>query len=241
MTLPQPDTSILDDNPVGLVLMGKRAAGKSFASGRLVSAWGATAWTVAERIKQISHALIDQNGPLGDLLSVVLPEEGLGDEATRQLLRYADTYEPEAGAKPIRLYQDIGEILRHLDPSSLFCWEEDLQRRIEANPSALTVVDLRAKESFDFFVVQRRYSSVLVTAPDAVRERRMAIRDRHVIVDPAATGHVSETDVDNLDFEFVVNNDSDDPTRLYGEMDAIVRTVAERNRAAAASRDTDTA
>lgn len=216
------------DNPVRLVVMGKRAVGKSLASSHLVSQWDGTAWTVAERIKQISHALIDQTGPLGSLLEVVILNEDLRDEATRQLLRYADTYQPEPGLKPIRLYQDVGEVLRRLHPSTLYCWEEELERRITANPSPLVVIDLRARESHHFFVTERHYASLLLTAPEEVRNRRMKKRDQHVITDPVANSHVSETDVDALNFEFVLDNRDDDPARLHHELDNIVRLLAER-------------
>jgi hypothetical protein len=235
-----PQSELLKKTPVRLVIMGKRAAGKSFGSNHLVESWSGKAWTVAERIKQISHALIDGNGPLDGLLDVVILDSALRYEATRQLLSYADSYEGEPGLKPIRLYQDVGEILRRLDTSTLYCWEEDLERRISANPAPLTVVDIRAKESHHFFVGERGYASLLISAPDEVRNRRMLQRDEHVISDPAAVQHVSETDVDELSFEFTIDNRDDDPTRLFGELDRIVRLLAERERAVKAARPSST-
>lgn len=207
--------------------MGRRATGKTSASQYLTETWGAQAWTVAERIKQISYALVQQTGDLGALLEVVLLDPELRDEASRQLLTYADNYQPEPGNKPIRLLQDVGEILRHLHPRTLYCWEEDLIRRIEANPAPFIVVDARAKESHHFFCDQRDYASLLITAPEAVRQARMAERDEFVVVDPAATQHVSETDVDQLKFHFVINNDQlTDLQSLYTQLDDIVTQLS---------------
>lgn len=209
--------------------MGKMASGKTFASSHLVQEWGGTSWTVAERIKQISHALIDQNGDLGTLLEVVIVNPELMDLATRELLRFADWYRPEPGDKPRRLYQEVGQILRDLHPDTKYCWEEDLERRIKECPSPLTIVDIRAKESFRFFVEERDYASMLISAPEDVRMKRMLARDNHAVTDPKMLQHVSETDVDELDFEFVVYNPEDDPNRLFEELNRIVRLLAERS------------
>jgi len=229
------DPSLLTDNPVRIIIMGRRATGTSFASRFLTGTYDGKAWTIAERIKQISHALIDQSGSLGDLLDVVILDKDLQTEAARQLLLYADTYEREPGLKPIRLYQDVGEILRHLDASTLYCWEQDLERRILANPAPLTAIDVRAKESHHYFADQRGYASLLMTASQDVRERRMRDRDQHVITDPAAVNHVSETDVDHLDFDFVIDNDDDDPARLHAQLNGIVRQLVTTGKPFAAS------
>jgi hypothetical protein len=224
------DPKLLQGLKVKIVIMGKMASGKTFASGHLVNDWGGSSWTVAERIKQIAHALVDQNGDLGALLQLVVEDDDLVDLATRELLKFAERYEPEPGDKPRRLYQEVGQILRDLDPRTQFCWEEDLERRIQAYPSNLTVVDIRAKESFRFFVGERGYASMLIVAPEDVRMRRMISRDSHAVTDPQMLGHVSETDVDELDFEFVVHNPEDDPSKLFSELDRIVMLLAERSR-----------
>jgi len=225
----EPDPTILKDANVRIAVMGKMASGKTFASSHLVNQWGGTSWTVAERIKQISHALIDQNGDLGALLEVVIVNPELMDLATRELLRFADWYQPEPGDKPRRLYQEVGQILRDLHPDTKYCWEEDLERRIKAYPSPLTIVDIRAKESFNFFVNERGYASMLISAPEEVRMKRMLARDNHAVTDPKMLQHVSETDVDELDFEFTVHNPEDDPNKLFTELDKIVRLLAERS------------
>ena len=223
-----PDPAILENHNVRLAIMGKMASGKTFASSHLVNQWNGRSWTVAERIKQISHALVDQNGDLGALLEVVVIKPELIDLATRELLRFADWYQPEPGDKPRRLYQEVGQILRDLHPDTKFCWEEDLERRIKAYPNPLTIVDIRAKESFAFFVGERNYASMVITAPEEIRMQRMLTRDNHAITDPKMLHHISETDVDELEFEFVVHNKDDDPTKLFTELDRVVRLLAER-------------
>jgi len=217
-----PDPTLLEGSNLRLAIMGKMAAGKTFASGHLVEQWGGKAWTTSERIKQISHALIDQNGDLGALMEVVIVDPTLQELATRELLRFADSYQAEPGLKPRRLYQEVGQILRDLDPSTRFCWEEDLERRLEATQSDFTIIDIRARESFQYFVEERAYHSLLISAPLEVRHRRMLERDSNAITDPALLNHVSETDVDSLNFEFVIENEQDDASHLFAELDQLI-------------------
>lgn len=222
------DPALLEGVQVKLAIMGKMAAGKTFASTHLVDNWGGQAWTTAERIKQIAHALVDQNGDLGNLLEVVLVDEDMVEMATRELLKFADTYEPEPGNKPRRLYQEVGQILRDLHPSTRFCWEEDLERRMQEAPAPFTIIDIRARESFNYFVVERDFYSLLISAPEEVRRRRMQERDSRDVSDPTLLNHVSETDVDSLEFDFEISNSEDDPRGLYEELDQLVRELAFR-------------
>lgn len=215
------DTPELQPVQARLVIMGKMAAGKTFAQNHLTERYGAVAWTIAERIKQVSHALIGEFGDLGELLRVVLLEPEMQNLATYELLRFADSYEREPG-KPRRLYQEVGEILRHLDESTRLCWEEDLARRIDAHPSSFTVVDIRSKESYGFLVGERGFRSLRIDASEAVRERRLLARDKHAMVDRSLFYHQSETDVDELEFDFVIDNEHDDPAEFVKALDALV-------------------
>lgn len=224
------DPALLEDTQVRLAIMGKMAAGKTFASTHLVENWGGQAWTTAERIKQISHALVDQSGDLGSLLEVVLVEGDMVELATVELLKFSDSYEPEPGNKPRRLYQEVGQILRDLHPSTRFCWEEDLERRMSEAPAAFTIIDIRARESFNYFVTERDFASLLISAPEEVRRRRMQERDLRDVSDPSLLNHVSETDVDSLQFDFEISNSEDDPQGLYEELDQLVMQLADRAR-----------
>lgn len=205
---------------VKLVIMGKMAAGKTHAAEHMVRNHDATLWTISERIKQVSHALIDGTGQLGQLLEVVIPGH-LMHEATVALLAYADRYEEETG-KARRLYQDVGQILRDLHPETGLCWEEDLQRRIESSPSTFTIVDIRSKESHAFFVDQQDFASLRIKAPLEVRKQRMQLRDGSVPVDPAVFEHQSETETDHLHADYVINNDHMDEARFFAEVDEVV-------------------
>jgi hypothetical protein len=224
------DPQLLEGCHVKLAIMGKMAAGKTFASTHLVDNWGGQAWTTAERIKQISHALIDQNGDLGSLLQVVLVDQDMVEMATRELLKFADTYQVEPGNKPRRLYQEVGQILRDLDPSTRYCWEEDLERRLNEAPAKFTIIDIRARESFQYFVGERGFDSLLISAPEDVRRLRMQARDSRDVSDPTLLNHVSETDVDSLQFDFEISNLDDDQARLFKELDQLVIQLAERAR-----------
>lgn len=210
----------------GLLIMGKSHTGKTTASNFLTQEYGATAWTTAERIKQIAHALLGQTGNLGELLATVLADEGDLAEATYQLLRYAENYEPEPG-KPRRLYQDVGQIIRDLSPRTRFCWEEELYSRIMASNARFIVVDGRAKETHHFFCGQLGFASLRLEAPLEVRKQRMLARDGHA-ADPATFHHQSETDVDELAFDYVINNASDDHEALYAQLRSLMDELRQR-------------
>jgi len=222
------DPALLDNTQIKLAIMGKMAAGKTFASTHLVNNWGGQAWTTAERIKQIAHALIDQTGDLGQLLQVVLLDDQTVELGTLELLRFAETYQPEPGNKPRHLYQEVGQILRELQPSTRCCWEEDLERRMSQAPAQFTIIDIRARESFNYFVNQRDFYSLLISSPEEVRRRRMQQRDLHDVSDPNLLNHVSETDVDSLQFDFEISNSDDDPSKFYEELDQMVCQLAEK-------------
>lgn len=220
--------SPLSDSPpeIRLVLMGKMASGKTYASNYLVQEHGATAWTVAERIKQVAHALVDQSGNLGNLLDVIIPDEGQRGEATYRLLQFADYYELEPG-KPRRLYQEVGQILRDLAPSTQLCWEEDLERRIKSSPSLFTVIDVRSKEGYKFFCVDRSYTSVRIDAPLEIRKQRLLERDQHAVLDESVFHHQSETDVDELEFDFVISNAENNPQNFIQELEEVIKSMAD--------------
>lgn len=213
---------------VRLAIMGKMASGKTFASSHLVGEWGGQAWTTAERIKQISHALVDQSGDLDSLMEVVIIDPDMRELGTHELLRFAESYSPEPGTKPRRLYQEVGQILRDLHPSTRYCWEEDLERRMQEAPSPFTIIDIRARESFKYFVEDRDFVSLLISAPEDVRRRRMQERDSRDISDPTLLNHVSETDVDSLEFDFEISNPEDDPKKLFSELDRLVNQLIDR-------------
>lgn len=210
--------------PIQLVVMGKMAAGKTTASNYLVDDHGATAWTIAERIKQVAYALVGHSGNLGDLLNIVLQDNEHERLATKALLVWSDSYVMEVG-KPRRLFQEVGQILRDLSPQTVLCWEEDLQRRISIAEQRCTVVDIRSKESYGFFVAQG-YSTLRIDAPLDIRKQRLLMRDKHEMLDDRVFSHQSETDVDCLSFQFTIDNSSDDPTALYAELDAVIEELA---------------
>lgn len=224
----QADPDKLEGLNLQLAVMGKMASGKTFASSHLVEEWGGKAWTTAGRIKQIAHALVDQSGDLDGLMGVVIIDPDMRELATHELLRFAEGYQPEPGTKPRRLYQEVGQILRDLHPSTRFCWEEDLERRLKEAPSPFTIIDIRARESFQYFVEERNFVSLLISAPEEVRRRRMMERDSRDVSDPTLLNHVSETDVDSLKFDFVINNPEDSPQQLFAELDQLVYRLIER-------------
>ena len=58
----------------------------------------------------------------------------------------------------------------------------------------------------------------------------MQARDSRDVSDPTLLNHVSETDVDSLQFDFEISNLDDDQARLFKELDQLVIQLAERAR-----------
>ncbi len=203
-----------------LVLMGKMAAGKTMASELLAARHHATTWTPAARIKQVSAALLA--GDVTPVLEEMFPGRAdLVAVTEAALTAFAGTYAREKG-KPRYLLQAVGDVVRDAHPDTALCWEEDLERRICATDSPLVVVDIRSVQSYEFFVGRRGYVPARVDASEATRRRRLQARDTHVPIDPAVFVHPTETAVDTLHFEHIIDNDTDDTAALAAQLDAVV-------------------
>jgi dephospho-CoA kinase len=202
--------------------MGKMGSGKTQASSYLAEKYGASTWTVAERIKEVSHALVDQSGQLDVLLHAVVPDAEHRRAAVYELLRFSDGYQLESG-KPRKLYQEVGQILRDLHPTTRLCWEEDLERRIQVVASKLTVIDVRSQEGYKFFVQDRGYIALRIDAPLSVRKRRLLERDTFAVVDQAVFDHQSETDVDALSFDVTIDNGHANLDKLNKDLDSTIK------------------
>lgn len=223
-----------------LIIMGEMAAGKTTASDRLAERYGARTWTISQMIKRVSHALVDRPAELDTLLELVLPDSRLRDLGRSALLQFGETYEMTGTSKVDyrALYQDVGEILRHLHPETRFCWEEELARRIAAVSLGLVhdaapateraVIDVRAKESHYFFCTLHGYRSLRIVAPLEVRRARILGRDGVQVIDESVFTHPSETDVRELPFDFTIDNGADDPTHtsLYAALDDVVAQLS---------------
>lgn len=203
-------------------MVGQMATGKTSLSNYLQEQYHATAWTVAEMIKRISHALVDQNGDLESCLIRVFPDETDRKQVFQKLLIFASNYEREGG-KPRRLYQEVGQIGRDINS---YCWEEELVQRIKKSPSDFILVDdIRSKEGFGFFT-DRDFKSIKLIAPLEIRKRRLLKRDGFVPDDSVFT-HVSETEMESFPTDYVIENTQDNLVGPVKELNQIINELVE--------------
>jgi hypothetical protein len=209
-----------------LMVCGKMGTGKSTAADYLVQCHGARRWSRSTLMKQLAHA-VAFGEPIDDLLEIVLPADRLRARVAAELVVYSDDYEPEPG-KPRRLYQDVAEIVMSHDP---LAFERELVARIDADADGeecILIDDVRSRPAFDWYVSQN-FRSVRIIASDAVRRQRMLARDGY-IPDVATFEHPSETELDVVQVDFEVVNESDTPGALFSSLDAVVMALRERPR-----------
>lgn len=205
-----------------LLLTGKMGSGKSSVSTYLVGTYGASRWTRSELMKRLAHAAVDGVGDVDACLEAVFPDEEECAVVRREVLAYAARYEPETG-KQRRLYQDVAEICQQHDP---LCFEMELDERIQASTSDddfALVDDVRKLEGFEYFRDQG-YTTVRIDANEEVRRARMLRRDGY-LPSEETFAHPSETDLDDVPHDHVVDNDSDDPTVLHEQLDALMHRL----------------
>ncbi len=106
-----------------ILIMGKMASGTTEAALYFKEQYNASTWTIADRIKQLSHSLVEKSPDTQMLLDGLLTSE-VGQIAAKRLLSFSKSYSPEPG-KPRHLYQEVGQILRELNEENRYCWEKD--------------------------------------------------------------------------------------------------------------------
>lgn len=206
---------------VKLLVTGKMGSGKSFGAAYLEREHGASRWSRTELMKRLAHAIVDHIGEPDELLDRLFPDAGERADVRRALLDYALRYEPEP-RKPRRLYQDVAQICQEHDP---LCFERELEERIRAygDGDFLLIDDVRSRPAFDYFT-ERGYRSLRLEAPWEVRRRRIMERDGY-LPSPYSLEHRSETELDQVDHDFTITNDGDDPTAYYVQLDELVRRL----------------
>jgi dephospho-CoA kinase len=216
MTKTSPDINITK-----LLITGKMASGKSYASEYLVSNHQATRWSRTELMKPLAHALADEAGDLDDLISRIFHDEDDKAEVRRELMSYIASYDPEPG-KPRRLYQDVVEICQRKDP---YCFEVELEGRINSSPGSHFVIidDVRVREAFDYFS-ERGFISLRINSSEEVRKKRMLARDG-ILPAEETLNHISETALDGLPHDFIIVNNDDNLDSFYKKLDKLVLTL----------------
>ncbi len=125
------------------------------------------------------------------------------------------------GRKPRKLLQWLGtEVMRSWNPN---CWTSYVMRRVGGRGGNIVITDGRFRNEIEMAVVHG-FTPVLVYAPEKDRYSRLLMRDGEV--DAATFAHKSETDLDSLDFTYVLSN-SQCKGDLYKQVDELVRKLKE--------------
>jgi dephospho-CoA kinase len=207
-----------------LLITGRMGSGKSLAADYLVERHGAQRWSRTELMKRLAHAIADHVGDPEDVLRRIFPDPAQREEVRQALFSYDYVEEP---GKPRRLYQDITEIRQDFDP---VCFEAELEQRIRAvgeGPASFSLIDdVRKRSAFEYFT-ERGYRSLRIDAPEEIRRQRMLVRDGY-LPDEETFQHSSEVELDEVDHEALIVNDSADLAAFYAELDALIeRWMAE--------------
>jgi hypothetical protein len=205
--------------PVLLLMTGSMGAGKSVGADFYVEHRGASRWSRTELMKRLAHAIADSIGDPTEILRRIVPDDEDRHELTYSLLDYIATYEPEPG-KPRKLYQDITQICQDHDP---LCFERELAARIDQAGDAefCLIDDVRSHAAFEFFSA-RGYRSVRIDAQELVRRQRMKQRDGYLPPEATFT-HPSETELVEVNHDHVIENNEDNPARLYKALDDVLQ------------------
>lgn len=212
-------------NDIRLLITGKMGSGKSYAADYLVDEHGAMRWSRTELMKRLSHSIADHIGDPDEILERIFPNEEERSAVRDDLFAYH--YQIEDG-KPRRLYQDITEICQEHNP---LCFEQELETRIRAVGSCdfSLIDDVRKLSAFEFFV-DRGYATLRIDASEKVRRERMLSRDGYLPTEETFA-HVSEVDLDGIEHDFTIRNDSQDLISFYSQLDRIVAQLRSSDRA----------
>jgi dephospho-CoA kinase len=124
------------------------------------------------------------------------------------------------GRKPRKLLQDVGSKMREISED---CWINYVMRQITGRGGNIVITDCRYRNELETAVVHG-FMPVLVYTPERDRYSRLSMRDGEV--DAATFAHKSETDLDSLDFTYVLSN-SQCKGDLYKQVDELVRKLKE--------------
>lgn len=203
---------------IKVLLTGPMGSGTSTAADHL-EAKGFTRWSRTELMVRLAYAIgPQQNGNPDELLGRIFDDEHERDEVRLQLLRYAARYEPEAG-KPRRLIQDVTAICQAHDP---LCFEVELDERMRAagvGPHTL-IDDVRSRDALEFYAAHG-FTTVRLHAPRDICERRLLAKEG--ALPPAEVlNHASETELDDVIHDVVIDNSVDGLRHLYAQLDELI-------------------
>lgn len=203
---------------VKLFITGKMGSGKDSAALWFETKYGAERWTRTDLMKRLAHSLIDHVDSPDQYLERLFSDPDELSSVRDELLGYIKTYKPESG-KARRLYQDVTEICQKYDP---YCFERELDERISmVGEGGFSLVDdVRKLSAFEYFK-NKGYLSLRIEASEPIRRQRMLNRDGF-LPDPETFRHSSETELDQVEHDFVVLNEKDDPTELIEQLQEVV-------------------
>lgn len=203
-----------------LFLTGKMGSGKDAATDWFEDNYDVKRWTRTDLMKRLAHSLTDHIDSPDKFLIRLFSDEEERDSLREELIAYSLHYIPEEG-KQRRLYQDITEICQKYDP---YCFERELDARINLVDSNFSLIDdVRKLSAFEYFT-DRGYKSLCVEATEEVRRARMLKRDG-LLPSEETFQHSSETELDNVKHDFVVENNTDNPEDLYEKILVVANTL----------------
>ena len=201
-------------NQQKLFITGKMGSGKGAAALWLETNCHAQRWTRTDLMKRLAHSLTDYVGNPDEYIARLFDNKEERDHVREELISYTLDYKEESG-KPRRLYQDVTEICQKYDP---YCFEKELDERINLVKGVQfsLIDDVRKLSAFEFFTDQG-YKSLRIQADERIRKQRMLDRDGY-LPSPETFNHSSEIELDSVDNDYTIVNNSNDPKKLIEDL-----------------------
>ena len=143
-----------------------------------------------------------------DTVGEMLVEEGFERFAfATGIGQIIEEYFPEAvadGKKPRKHYQHIGQKLRELNEN---VWINYLLKGVEASGVDYVVVTDGRQENEAVYLRENGFTIIKVVAPDELRIKRIESAGDQFT--PDLFTHETELQVDKIEADYVINNDSD--------------------------------
>jgi hypothetical protein len=216
--------------PIKLMIIGKMGTGKGLAADYVTERHGAYRFTRSELMKKVCFALVNGLGSLDGFLERLYPGDvETQDKLRDDLLRYAAHYVEEPG-KPRKLFQEVTDLVLGYNP---LAYDQELAQRIStlkpdgAETPIYLIDDVRSLEGYQYYH-DLGYCSLRMDADLSVRRLRMLRRDGY-LPSLETFNHPSETALDGIRADYTIQNNGDEPTGVYLEIDSMIQDLRSAN------------
>lgn len=203
------------NNPIKIALTGKMRSGKSIAADYLSSTHDFERLAFASKMKRIADELFEG--------SDVYPTEyiEIGDPCP------FDGERKQIARKPRRRYVDFGEAMRALDSQ---VWIRPVERLVniyedKRSTRGIVIEDLRLPDELEW-AKDNGFTIVRVNASEEIRLARA--KDAGDDFSEEDMRHRTETCVNEFSVDYEIQNDGDDVTGLWRNVDGIIKTIRGR-------------